>query len=41
MAGVVEEVGEGVDKIKVGDTVGVGVINDSCMDCQSCKENEE
>lgn len=33
LLGKVEEVGAEVTKFKVGDTVGVGVISDSCLDC--------
>ena len=34
--GKVVEVGSKVTKFKVGDTVGVGCIVDSCKDCESC-----
>ena len=41
MAGIVVEVGSSVQKFKVGDKVGVGVIHDCCMECEMCKEGEE
>ncbi len=39
--GVVRKVGGLVSTLKVGDTVGVGWIRDSCKDCQRCKEGRE
>ncbi len=33
--------GKDVKKVKVGDHVGVGVVVDSCLNCDSCKEGEE
>lgn len=36
LLGKVEEVGSKVTKFNVGDTVGVGVIADSCLDCELC-----
>ncbi|CAK9003615.1 Probable formaldehyde dehydrogenase AdhA [Durusdinium trenchii] len=41
IAGVVESVGEGVTKFKVGDKVGVGVFVDSCRQCSACKSGDE
>ncbi|HET9132803.1 MAG TPA: NAD(P)-dependent alcohol dehydrogenase [Gemmatimonadales bacterium] len=39
--GTVTAVGSGVTKYKVGDTVGVGCMVDSCRTCPSCQESEE
>ena len=39
--GHVLEIGAGVTKFKVGDTVGVGVFVDSCRECEACKSNLE
>ena len=39
--GKVTSVGPNVTKYKVGDTVGVGCMIDSCGHCHSCKEQEE
>ncbi len=36
IAGIVEAVGPGVTKHKVGDRVGVGCFVDSCRDCENC-----
>jgi uncharacterized zinc-type alcohol dehydrogenase-like protein len=41
IVGHVLEVGPGVTKFKVGDTVGVGVFVDSCRECDACKSNLE
>ncbi len=41
IVGTVTAVGTGVRQWKVGDTVGVGCIVDSCRECASCKEHEE
>ena len=41
LAGVVEEVGAKVTKVKVGDKVGIGCLCDACMDCGACKEGDE
>eukprot|EP00437_Effrenium_voratum_P015575 CAMPEP_0181444346 /NCGR_PEP_ID=MMETSP1110-20121109/25020_1 /TAXON_ID=174948 /ORGANISM="Symbiodinium sp., Strain CCMP421" /LENGTH=360 /DNA_ID=CAMNT_0023568347 /DNA_START=44 /DNA_END=1126 /DNA_ORIENTATION=+ len=40
IAGVVESVGDGVTKFKVGDRVGVGVFVDSCRQCSACKAGD-
>lgn len=41
IAGVVTKVGPKVKKYKVGDSVGVGCMVDSCRTCQYCKEHLE
>ncbi len=41
IAGVVLKVGSKVTRFKVGDTVGVGCMVDSCRTCESCKEGLE
>ncbi len=41
IVGIVSAVGKDVKKYKVGDTVGVGCMVDSCRDCVNCKDNEE
>jgi len=38
LVGKVVEVGSKVTKCKVGDTVGVGCIIDSCLKCKQCVE---
>jgi len=39
--GKVAEVGKLVTKVKVGDTVGIGVISDSCLGCPNCDSGDE
>ena len=39
--GKVREVGSKVEKVAVGDHVGVGCISDSCMDCRACEIGDE
>ena len=39
IVGRVRAVGYGVKKFAVGDTVGVGVMADSCRSCDSCKQD--
>ncbi|CAI9260095.1 unnamed protein product [Lactuca saligna] len=41
IVGVVTEVGNKVEKFKVGETVGVGCLVGSCRSCQSCSNNLE
>ncbi|TVU09471.1 hypothetical protein EJB05_42946, partial [Eragrostis curvula] len=41
VVGTVTDVGAGVSKFKVGDTVGVGYFVDSCRTCESCKKGQE
>jgi alcohol dehydrogenase (NADP+) len=41
MVGIVAAIGSRVTRHKVGDTVGVGTIIDSCQHCQSCREGLE
>jgi len=41
LAGIVTKVGANVTKVKVGDSVGVGCISDSCMNCEGCAAGEE
>ncbi len=41
IAGKVVRIGSSVKKFKVGDTVGVGCMVDSCRKCESCKSGAE
>ncbi|KAM1125912.1 hypothetical protein ACFX11_041359 [Malus domestica] len=41
IVGVVTHTGNNVEKFKVGDRVGVGVIVGSCMKCDTCQEDLE
>ncbi|KAL1566792.1 8-hydroxygeraniol dehydrogenase [Salvia divinorum] len=41
IVGVVTEVGKKVEKVKVGDKVGVGCMVGSCRSCESCKDDLE
>jgi D-arabinose 1-dehydrogenase-like Zn-dependent alcohol dehydrogenase len=37
IVGVAIRVGKDVKHVKVGDIVGVGAQNDSCLECDQCK----
>ncbi|KAI4334709.1 hypothetical protein L6164_013423 [Bauhinia variegata] len=39
MVGLVTKIGSNVKKFKVGDKVGVGVIVDSCKNCENCQQD--
>lgn len=39
--GIVEEIGENVTKVKIGDHVGIGCMLDSCLNCNACKDGYE
>ncbi|KAH7647666.1 mannitol dehydrogenase zinc dependent alcohol dehydrogenase like rossmann fold [Cryptosporidium bovis] len=39
--GIVDEIGEKVTKVKVGEYVGIGCMVDSCGDCDGCNEKYE
>ena len=39
--GKVVEVGNKVTKVEVGDTVGVGVVSDACLNCAHCSSGFE
>src|SRR6266566_2383006 len=41
IVGTVVRVGDQVERWRVGDTVGVGCIADSCRECESCRAGEE
>jgi len=41
IVGRVKAIGSGVTKFKVGDTVGVGCLIDSCRTCPSCQAGQE
>jgi len=41
IVGIVQGVGSGVTKYKVGDRVAVGCMVDSCLACEACHEHEE
>ncbi|GAU23290.1 hypothetical protein TSUD_237440 [Trifolium subterraneum] len=41
LVGIATEVGSKVEKVKVGDKVGVGYMVDSCRSCENCDENLE
>jgi len=41
MVGIVKEIGDHVSRYKVGDTVGVGCMVDSCRECDNCKNDQE
>lgn len=41
IVGHVTAIGANVKKFKVGDTVGVGCMVDSCRTCENCKDGEE
>jgi alcohol dehydrogenase (NADP+) len=39
--GIVATIGEDVTELRIGDTVGVGPVIDSCGICENCKKNNE
>jgi len=41
IVGRVTEIGSHVKKFKVGDTVGIGCLVDSCRECENCKHDME
>jgi uncharacterized zinc-type alcohol dehydrogenase-like protein len=41
IVGKVVSIGDHVGKFKVGDTVGVGCMVDSCRECEYCREDQE
>jgi alcohol dehydrogenase len=41
IAGVVEEVGEGVNELKPGSRVGLSALFSSCGDCKQCLSSDE
>lgn len=41
IVGKVTQVGDHVKKFKVGETVGIGCLVDSCRECENCKEDLE
>jgi uncharacterized zinc-type alcohol dehydrogenase-like protein len=41
IVGVVKDIGDHVSKFKVGDTVGIGCLVDSCRECDNCKQDLE
>ncbi|GAA5881566.1 hypothetical protein JCM3774_005350 [Rhodotorula dairenensis] len=41
IAGEAVRVGKDVQHVKVGDIVGVGAQNDSCLECEQCKNHRE
>ncbi len=41
IVGRVAQVGEGVQRFKIGDAVGVGCFVDSCRHCEQCRAGEE
>jgi uncharacterized zinc-type alcohol dehydrogenase-like protein len=41
IVGIVKQVGENVKNYKIGDSVGVGCMVDSCRNCEECKKGNE
>lgn len=41
IVGRITEIGDHVHKFKVGDTVGIGCVVDSCRECENCKNDLE
>lgn len=41
IVGKIKQIGDEVKKFKVGDTVGIGCLVDSCRECENCKHDLE
>ena len=41
IVGIVKEIGMHVNKFKVGETVGIGCLVDTCRECDNCKNDQE
>ena len=41
IVGRITRIGEDVHKFKVGDTVGIGCLVDSCRECENCRDHQE
>ena len=38
---IISQVGENVERFKIGDHVGVGCLVETCLNCAACKDEEE